>query len=253
MINVQNWIMYHPYYDSDCQLGNTIRNAQKESIERENKGVPVDSDMMEAAFKASGNTSNTFPHLYSNTTDADFREASFVMAKGACVSEDLKRMWCDAGDGVTDVHEDVTDNYEFASSGDGSEEDHIEQDTSAVASTMALVRDANSIELTPKTNWLHRSIETAGRDRSAPPSNELKAEAYKVMKETFDLISNDKLCTEQDLLDLITSDYERRHKFIEEKSAQVGYQKNGGGYVLLKRSPVKTMTKPEKRLKGYAG
>ena len=119
--------------------------------------------------------------------------------------------------------------------------------------TMALVNAGSAVELTAATKSLHESIENAGKDRSGPPSDKLKAEAFKTMKETFDLISNDKLCTEQDLLDFMSVSIEQRNIFIETKSAQVGLQRNGGGYVMLKRSPVKTATKRERRMKGVAG
>ena len=248
MINVQYWLMYHPYYDSECELGQTIRNAQKESIERENKGVPVDSNMMDKAFPASGNSAKCFPHLYSNTTDMDFREAMFVMDSEAVVYADLKRFWITAGS----ADDDAGATMEFNTGYDDEIDDEYD-DESIVTDNMALVRDGTEIELTAGAKRLHYDIEHAGKDRSGPPSDALKAEVYKTIKETYDLMVNDKFCTEQDLLDYMSSDVERRHKYLEAKSSQVGYQKNGGGYVMLKRSPVKTVTKREKRLKGWAG
>lgn len=95
MINIQYWLMYHPYYDSECELGQSIRNAQKE-------GVPVDLSIMNDALIASGNASKSFPYLFSNTTDVDYREAQFVMGGKAVLYSDLKRYWSTAGDHFVD-------------------------------------------------------------------------------------------------------------------------------------------------------
>ena len=103
-----------------------------------------------------------------------------------------------------------------------------------MADNMALVKGGTAVELTPDAKRIHHNIENAGKDRSGPPSDDtLKAEALKTMKETFDLlISNDKLCTEQDLLDYMSSTIEQQNQLIQKKSAQVGLQMNGGGYVI---------------------
>ena len=251
MINVQHWLMHHPYYDSECELGVMIRNAQREAIEREGKGVPVDTEIMQAAGVACGKETTSFPVFFSNTTDVDFREAMFVMGNRAVLYSDLKRFWSLLGDSGED---NVLDTCAEFSCEYADEECNIDNgEEYQVAGNSALLKQGTSVELTPGAKSLHRSIESAGTDRSGPPSDELKAEAFKTMKDTFDLISNDKFCTQKDLLDYMSNTIEQRNKFLERKSAQVGLQRNGGIYVMLKRSPVKTTTKREKRLKGLAG
>lgn len=249
MISIQYWLMYHPYYDSDCAMGRVIRNAQAEQISSSHLGVPVDDVMLEKGLiEGSCTDEDEFPRFYDNTTEYDASEALFVMNSPAVTKDDLKQWIIDQSEPVG-----TTDEVEFGTCSDMADDDDINDNTPSVVDGMALVKDDNYVVLSQGTKRLHREIDSAGADMTGPPSQELKMDAWKTMKDCYDLITQDKYCTGNDVMEYMNATIALRDQYFSNLSGRRGVPKTGGGYVLLKNSPVKGVTQREPRLKGLAG
>lgn len=230
-------------------MGRVIKDAQAEQIACAHLGVPVDDDKLGKGLIEGGCTGeDAFPRFFDNTTEYDVSGALFVMNSQTVTKEDMKQWIINQSDPVG-----TTDYVDFGCADDLTKEVEENEEKQTVVDGMALVRDDNYVVLSHGTKRLHREIDSAGADMTGPPSKELKMEAWKTMKDCYDLITQDKYCTGKDVMDYMNATISLRDKYFSNCCQKRGVQKNGGGFVLLKNSPVKGVTHREPRLKGIAG
>lgn len=154
-INIQYWLIYQIFYNSGCDVGNTLQAAQRQHCDFERRGIPIDADSLYEAIEEQTNRDGEYPYLFKGTTDRDYDEAKYVMAQGAVTYEDINSYWLFGNDDDNDVEFHNHDNTsEF-----GTEVNNTQDRYGALIAGSGLLSNNHLVHLTPETQCLHQRLE----------------------------------------------------------------------------------------------
>ena len=179
MVCIQYWLMYHPYYDSECAVGRAIRAAQSEQINCAKLGVHVGDKQLDGGLISGGcSVGDDYPRFFDNTSEYDASEAMFVMSCPTVTKEDMKKWHVKQSEAsyVNDLEPDFCPDAALW------DEENVNDEKQSVVEGMSLVKDDNYVVLSKRTKRLHMEIDCAIPDMTGPPSDELKMEAWKTIK-----------------------------------------------------------------------
>lgn len=214
MVSIQYWLMYHPYYASDCAIGRAIRVAQSEQIDCAKLGVPVDDQKLDGGLISGGGcVVDNYPRFYTNTSEYDASEAMFVMSCPTVTKEDMKKWRVEQSESSYNNSEP-----DFCTNAALCDEENVNDEKQSVVEGMSLVKDDNYVVLSKRTKRLHMEIDYARPEMTGPPSEELKMEAWKTIKDCYDLVTQDKYCTGNDVKEFMTDAIALRDKYFSQKS-----------------------------------
>ena len=205
MIAIQYWKIFFPYYGRECELSDTILNAQADQFFVEGMGVPITQEMLETAKQK--NTQNVFPFLLQNTTMQMYEEARFVQSLSSCTYGDLGRR--NAGD--------VTPSNLFGS---------------GYPSIASLRGNINSFTSGP-TKRLHDKVSESVASMKSKPSKDDVQDARKNIMSDVDVILNNPKVTKEHIAELEQAFSRVRTKIVDEILNEHGLDKGKSGSSIL--------------------
>jgi hypothetical protein len=103
MVDVRYLKLFNAHYGEDNHLGQLLYNAQQQCFTYENEGILVSEEF---AMTLIGDDDQTYPKLGPNTTEEDFREATYVIGRTSTTRLDME-MYRNEEDEDDDVLENM--------------------------------------------------------------------------------------------------------------------------------------------------
>ncbi|EJK71231.1 hypothetical protein THAOC_07351 [Thalassiosira oceanica] len=112
MIHVRYWKVYHAFFNEDSDIGRYLTKAQAQHFENRMNGVPIRRHHLEA-LRAKVSM-RSFPACLEGTTEADWKQANFVMSRDACTSNELAQFDTSSEDDVSFGENGGDSEFDFA-------------------------------------------------------------------------------------------------------------------------------------------